>query len=128
MRSLLLDGHVALWWLTDDENLGPQARAAIADPSSEVFVSAATVWELEIKAAEGKLRVPSDLSEALYEGGFAELEVTARHARRAAWLDWSHRDPFDRMLVAQAQIEGISLVTADQEVVSFDSSALDARA
>ncbi|MFP5225033.1 MAG: type II toxin-antitoxin system VapC family toxin [Actinomycetota bacterium] len=127
MKALLLDGHVFLWWLSDAAELGPQTREAIADPSSEVYVSSATIWELEIKAAAGKLRVPSGMLEALYEGGFLELEVSARHARRAAWLEWDHRDPFDRMLVAQAQIEGLSLVTADTSVRQFDSGCLDAR-
>jgi PIN domain nuclease of toxin-antitoxin system len=109
---LLLDTHTFLWWIED----GPLERAAlsaIGDPGNEVFVSAASIWEAEIKVGKGKLRVEADLIEELRANGFAELGVSATHGVAAARLPHHHRDPFDRMLVAQAQVEGLTLVTRD---------------
>ncbi len=110
---LLLDAHVLLWWLADDPALGTDARALIADPVNEVFVSAATVWEIAIKRALGKLEAPPDLAGALDELGFAEAPVTAADGERAGGLEAHHRDPFDRMLVAQSLRLGASPVTHD---------------
>jgi PIN domain nuclease of toxin-antitoxin system len=109
---LLLDTHVFILWI-DDAPLERPARDAIADPLNEVFVSAASIWEAEIKIGTGKLRVEADLIEELGANGFAEAGVSARHGVAAARLPHHHRDPFDRMLVAQAQIEGLTLVTRD---------------
>jgi PIN domain nuclease of toxin-antitoxin system len=110
---LLLDAHVLLWWLADDPNLGETARKLIADPDSQVLVSAATVWEVAIKRGLGKLEAPPDLVAALWECGFAEAAVTAVDAERAGDLDPHHRDPFDRMLVAQAARLDATVVTRD---------------
>jgi PIN domain nuclease of toxin-antitoxin system len=111
---LLLDSHVFLWWLAEDPKLSSGARKAMADPSSVIHVSAATVWELSIKAALGKLDLDgADLVEEIEENDFVELAMTARHALAAATLPRHHDDPFDRMLIAQAQVEGLTVVTRD---------------
>lgn len=112
--KLLLDSHAFLWWLAEDEKLSTAARQAVADPASTIHVSAATVWELSIKAALGKLDLDgADLAEEIEEGDFLELPITARHSLAAAALPRHHDDPFDRMLIAQARIEGLTIVTRD---------------
>ena len=112
--KLLLDSHAFLWWLTEDPKLKAEARQAVADPASVVYVSAATVWELSIKAALGKLDLDgADLAEEIEANDFVELPVTARHSLAAAALPRHHEDPFDRMLIAQAQIEDLTIVTRD---------------
>jgi PIN domain nuclease of toxin-antitoxin system len=110
----LLDTHALLWWLDDDPALPPAARALIADPSNEVLVSAATVWEIAIKRAKGKLDVPDDLLEVVALKGLIFLAVTPWHAWRVAELPRHHNDPFDRLLAAQALTEGIPIVTGDR--------------
>jgi PIN domain nuclease of toxin-antitoxin system len=110
--KLLLDTHVLIWWI-DDRPLDHVALDAIADPDADVFVSAASVWEAEIKAASGKLRLQTDLLEELRINDFGGLAVTAQHGVAAARLPQHHRDPFDRMLIAQAQLEGLTIVTRD---------------
>ncbi len=111
--TLLLDAHALLWWLADDPALGAEARALIADPNNDVLVSAATVWEIAIKRALGKLEAPAGLVAALAELGFGDVPVTAVDAERAGALPPVHRDPFDRMLVAQAHRLGAAVVTGD---------------
>jgi len=112
--KLLLDSHAFLWWLAEDPKLKAKARQAVADPTSIVHVSAATVWELSIKAALGKLDLDgADLVEEIAENGFVELPMTARHSLATATLPRHHDDPFDRMLIAQARIEGLTVVTRD---------------
>ncbi len=111
---LLLDSHVYLWWLADDARLSERARRAIADSRSIVHVSAATVWELAIKAALGRLDTGgADLADEIAANGFVELPITARHAAQSGGLPRHHDDPFDRMLIAQAQSEELVLVTRD---------------
>lgn len=99
---LLLDAHTLLWWLADDPTLGADARTAIASPANDVLVSAASVWEIEIKRALGKLSAPTDLVATIAGAGFSALPITLDDAARAGALPAHHRDPFDRMLVAQA--------------------------
>jgi PIN domain nuclease of toxin-antitoxin system len=112
--KLLLDSHAFLWWLVEDPKLSAGARRTVADPASTVHVSAATVWELSIKEALGKLDLDgADLCEEIEENDFVELPMTARHAHAAAALPRHHGDPFDRMLIAQGQIEGLTIVTPD---------------
>jgi PIN domain nuclease of toxin-antitoxin system len=112
--KLLLDSHAFLWWLAEDPKLSAEARQAVTDPASTVHVSAATVWELSIKAALGKLDLDgADLAEEIGENDFLELPMTARHSLAAATLPRHHGDPFDRMLIAQAQLEGLTIVTRD---------------
>jgi len=109
---LLLDTQVFLWWI-EDARLEPAAVEAIGASQNEVFVSAASIWEAEIKVATGKLRLATDPIAELRTNGFGELAVSARHGVAAARLPQHHRDPFDRMLVAQAQLEGLTIVTRD---------------
>lgn len=113
MRRLLLDTHVVLWWLSDDQRLGDEARRLIANPANHVAVSAASVWEMAIKSSIGKLSVPDGVEKAILACGFAPLATTIEHATRVGELPLHHRDPFDRMLIAQAQLEGLELLTAD---------------
>jgi PIN domain nuclease of toxin-antitoxin system len=111
---LLLDARALLWWLADDPSLDGAAREAIADPANEVIVSAATVWEIAIKRALGKVSAPDGLAEVVDRAGFIEAPVTAVDAGQAAGLEPHHRDPFDRMLVAQASRLRAVVVTRDQ--------------
>lgn len=115
---LLLDAHTVLWWLGNDPTLSADARRAIADPQTDVVVSAATVWEIEIKRALGKLDSPDDLLERIDLAGFSAIPVTAADAQRAGRLTGHHRDPFDRMLVAQAT--GLDAVIVSRDG-SFDA-------
>jgi len=110
---LLLDAHALLWWLGDDPSLDRNARDLIADPANEVIVSAVTVWEIAIKRAIGKLSAPDGLAAVLERSGFIEAPVTAADAERAGGLEAIHRDPFDRMLVAQAARLRAVVVTRD---------------
>jgi PIN domain nuclease of toxin-antitoxin system len=112
--KLLLDSHAYLWWLDDDPSLSAPARAAIADPENVVLVSAATVWEIEIKRVLGRLKAPDvDFAAEIETNQFGEVPVRSGHAVTAARLPAHHDDPFDRMLVAQAQLEGLVCVTRD---------------
>lgn len=114
---LLLDTHALLWWLTDDARLGRRGHDAIIDPASLAFVSAATAWEIATKHRIGKLALtgdlPTDYLGALRRGGFQPLDVTTDHAWRAGSLPGAHRDPFDRVLIAQAQAHDLTIVSAD---------------
>jgi PIN domain nuclease of toxin-antitoxin system len=122
---LLLDSHVALWVL-GDEALGESARQAISD-ASVVYVSVVTPWELGIKRALGKLDYPAGLSSVLAGAGFEMLSITAEHAELAPTLPLHHRDPFDRMLISQALVQRLTLVTADEALERYDLTVLDAR-
>jgi len=106
---LLLDTHVLIWW-DEGRRLSPDARRAIHD-AEEVFVSAASAWEVAVKVALGRLRPTRTVEDAAADSGFMELPVTFRHASRVASLPPHHRDPFDRLLLAQAELEGLTLVT-----------------
>jgi PIN domain nuclease of toxin-antitoxin system len=110
---LLLDAHALLWWLGDDATLPAAARAAIASPAKDVLVSAATIWEIEIKRALGKLEAPNGLVEAVAASTFQALPITLEDAERAGRLPPHHRDPFDRMLVAQAMRLDAVIVSRD---------------
>ena len=123
---LLLDTHAFLWWSADDPALGPNARTAIADSGNIVFVSAATAWENATKRESGKLDAPGDIVDWIRQGGFTEIAIEFEHAVLSAELPKHHRDPFDRLLVAQAAIEELTLVTADAEIVKYSVETLDA--
>lgn len=122
--ELLLDTHVLLWWLADDGRLPANARSAIADPEHRVLVSAASIWEISIKRAIGRLRSPTNLLAVLDECGFEVMPITAAHAELAGALPRHHDDPFDRMLVAQATIEGLTIVTFDERMTAYRVSRL----
>jgi PIN domain nuclease of toxin-antitoxin system len=109
----LLDTHAFLWWVTDDPSLGSAARGLIGDPDVEVFVSAATIWEIAIKTKLGKLEFDADPLEEVKTNGMRELAMTGRHALVAGSLPRHHDDPFDRMLIAQAKLEVMVLVSRD---------------
>ena len=122
---LLLDTHVLLWWLSA-QRLRPKATAAITSADSDVWVSAATVWEMSIKAGLGKLAVPDDLSEQLVHHGFDMLPIGLSHALAVRSLPSLHADPFDRMLVAQANVEDLTLVTRDANIRRYAVRVLQA--
>lgn len=121
---LLIDTHVFLWWCADDRRLSAADRGAIGDAANEVYLSAASVWEMTIKEALGRLRVPEPVSAAALRLGFEPLPVTFEHAEATAQLPPRHRDPFDRMLIAQAQIESLTLVTRDPSIRSCPGISL----
>jgi PIN domain nuclease of toxin-antitoxin system len=119
VSRLLVDTHALLWWLADDPALSSPARHALADPASEPLVSTASVWEIAIKRALGKLTTPDDLPDRIAEQGFGWLPINAGHAWRVRDLPPHHRDPFDRMLVAQAVIEDLPIITADDRLGAY---------
>ena len=123
--SLLLDTHVVLWWLTDDPTLSDNIKDQL-DHEPDVYVSAATVWEVAIKQAMGKLKEPADLPERIRDSGFRELPITSEHAIAAGRLPIIHRDPFDRMLVAQAAVEELALVTRDPVFARYGLDLIEA--
>ena len=121
--GLLLDTHVVLWWLADDPVLPDEIKNRL-DHEPDAYVSAATVWEVAIKQAIGILPEPTGLPERIRSCGFAELPITSQHAMTAARLPLIHRDPFDRMLVAQAQDENLTLVTRDPRCRKYEVAVL----
>jgi len=123
---VLLDTHVALWFFEDPELLGERARDVIEDPDTIVYLSAASVWEWALKRAHGRTSMPGDMTEGAARAGFAELVVTWLHGHAAAALPPVHGDPFDRMLVAQAQVEGLPILTADLQLGAYDVEVLRA--
>ncbi|MDE3133743.1 MAG: type II toxin-antitoxin system VapC family toxin [Acidobacteriota bacterium] len=116
---LLLDTHAAIWLVNDDKRLGDRARDATTDRANTVLLSAALVWEIAIKRALRKLEVPDGYVTSLLEYAFVPLEITLEHAAAVEHLPHHHGDPFDRMLVAQALVEGITLLTADPVVARY---------
>lgn len=125
---LLLDTQVLLWWLDGDRRLGADAVARIEQDETDVYVSAATAWEIAVKRAAGKLVAPFDVAAELEAEGFLPLGITVEHGVAAGGLPLHHTDPFDRMLVAQAQTEGMWLVTADAAIQRYDVPWVDAGA
>jgi PIN domain nuclease of toxin-antitoxin system len=129
--DLLLDTHTFLWCLLEDSRLGPQARLRIVDPAVAVLLSIASVWEISIKIALGKPDLPGPLEKilpaAMEASQIHSLAITTDLALAVRSLPLLHRDPFDRMLVAQAQVEGLTIVTADATLSGYDVPILDAR-
>jgi PIN domain nuclease of toxin-antitoxin system len=123
MDRLLLDTCVFLWWRTDDAKLTSEARRAIED-ATEVFISAASAWEIAIKVGIGKLPSASLVSATPSELGFIELPITIAHSEHAGALPLHHKDPFDRMLIAQARLEGLLLVTSDRAYHAYGLTVL----
>jgi PIN domain nuclease of toxin-antitoxin system len=120
---LLLDTHAFLWWRGDDPRLGEVEREAIRDGQNDVFLSAASIWEIVIKQSLGRLRIPEPASAAAARLGFEPLAVSFAHAEATALLPALHRDPFDRMLIAQARTEGLALVTHDPLIRTYPGVA-----
>jgi PIN domain nuclease of toxin-antitoxin system len=123
---LLLDAHALLWWLADDPQLDATAARSIADPANDALVSAASVWEMEAKRVAGRLRAPAELLDAIGLTGMDTLPVTALDAVTAAALPMHHGDPFDRMLVAQAQRLDALIVSRDRALHAYDIDVLPA--
>ena len=123
--SLLLDTHVVLWWLADDPGLPEEIKDRL-DHEPDVRVSAATIWEIAIKQALGKISAPADLPGLVRDSGFRELPIDFAHAIAAGRLPLIHRDPFDRMLVAQARCEDLTLVTRDPRCQQYEVAILRA--
>ncbi len=127
MKRLLLDTQALLWWLADDPRLGKEARSAISEARNDVYVSAASSWEISIKKSVGKLTAPDDTDRVVEEEGFIKLPITLFHGDQAGMLPEHHKDPFDRMLVAQAQAEGLIMITSDRIIGQYMVRTLDAR-
>lgn len=120
---LLLDTHTVLWWWSDDHRLSATARDLITDPDNRLQVSAATTWEIATKNRLGKLGSLSSVADSydllMARNGFEELAISARHASRAGYYDQPHKDPFDRLLAAQSEIEAVPLLTGDAKIAQF---------
>lgn len=121
--SLLLDTHVALWAITADNTLSEEFLDQLRH-DADIYLSPVSLWEITIKQAIGKLPGPSDLAEQVRDLGFRELPVTHAHALAAGRLPLHHRDPFDRMLVAQAITENLTLASRDEMVALYDADVL----
>jgi PIN domain nuclease of toxin-antitoxin system len=120
--KLLLDTHAALWWLADDARVGRDAERQLSDETNPVLLSAAVIWEVAIKRSLGKLRAPPDLAPTLLGAGAQPLPVTLDHAAAVEGLPWHHRDPFDRLLVAQALAEGAAIISQDDRLRPYGVS------
>lgn len=116
---ILLDTHLLLWWLANHPSLADEARMLISEPGNTLFISAVSLWEIWLKTGLGKLRLPADFDIRLAAESFESLPLTAEHTRHIALLPWHHRDPFDRMLIAQAQSENLVFLTADDGVTRY---------
>ena len=117
--NLLLDTHILLWWLSDPEKLTPEVRSLIRDGNNTVYVSSVVAWEIAIKKSLGKLKAPDNLGEIIREENFTPLNITVSHALNITSLENHHADPFDRMLVSQAQIESLTIVTRDANISKY---------
>lgn len=118
--TLLLDTHVVLSWMGHGRELGELARRELEDATSVVYVSAVVAWEIALKRGIGKLHAPVDIVERLLTAGGVSLPISIEHASAVEQLPWHHRDPFDRLLIAQATIEGATLVTGDEALRQYD--------
>jgi PIN domain nuclease of toxin-antitoxin system len=122
--KFLLDTHVLLWWLSDHKALSAKAFVAIKEGKNAIFVSAVTAWEISIKRALGKLKAPDELEEVLESNSFQQLPISIRHGLVAGNLPRHHDDPFDRMLIAQAQTEQLTIITHDIRMEQYGVSIL----
>lgn len=118
--KLILDTHAALWWLSGDERFGPAAEEQMTDATNQVLLSAAVVWKVAIKRSLGKLEAPDDLAATFMAAGAQPLPIGLEHAAFVERLPWHHRDPFDRLLIAQAIAERATLVSADAALHAYD--------
>lgn len=125
--ELLLDTHVFLWWNSAPNTLRPEAREAIRDATNSVYVSAASIWEIAIKRRAGRLEFTKPIIDAIVRSGFSPLPISPDHAEHAGSLPLLHADSFDRMLIAQAQLDSLILVTADARIAPYAVAQLRAR-
>lgn len=121
---LILDTHILLWWWDDSPRLPADMRSLISNADHEVFVSAVSIAEIAVKTSIGRLEIGDDFADGIASDGFTELPLTAAHGGQLATLPLLHRDPFDRMLIAQAQVEQATLVTVDHLVKQYDVATL----
>ena len=124
--NLLLDTHVVLWWLDDPNLLSEQTVATIKQLDNNVIVSVVSAWEIAIKKALGKLEAPENLKEMVEEAGFQWLPITYEHVWKIKDLPFHHEDPFDRLLVAQANVENLTFVTRDSQIKAYSIPLIDA--
>lgn len=124
MKRFLLDTHVLLWWLADDSKLGTKARADIGDGRNEIYISAASSWEISIKKRDGKLKGPEDIDSIVEQERFLKLPITLLHGEAAGQLPDHHKDPFDRMLIAQALQEGLTILTVDEKLQQYGANVV----
>ena len=119
MAKYLLDTHIFLWWMSDSEKLSQEVFDIISDTSNQIYISSATIWEIAIKEALGKIKVDADLNSAIEANGFMELKISAICANATKRLEQIHRDPFDRMLISQALEGDMILITVDRFIVQY---------
>jgi PIN domain nuclease of toxin-antitoxin system len=120
VSGYLLDTHVFLWWFDDPAKLSEKACRAIRDTDNRVYVSAAAVWEMGIKKSLGRLDIPANLPDVLRGDNIEVLDVNIRHALSVADLPMLHQDPFDRMQIVQANLEGLTILTRDTKIQQYD--------
>jgi PIN domain nuclease of toxin-antitoxin system len=116
---LLLDTHTLLWWLDGGKKLSSESRAAIANPENEIFVSAVSAWEIVLKKSIGKLRAPANLDAELQTHEFTKLPILFSHISELEKLPWIHKDPFDRILLAQSVAENLRVITRDPHILAY---------
>ncbi len=126
MTRILLDTEALIWWDSDDPRLGGAARDLIRD-ATEIYVSAASAWEIVIKTALGKLRTTRTPAQAVADGGFVELPIAFAHAEAVGALPDHHRDPFDRLILGVATVEGLPVLTSDAQFARYGVPLIDAR-
>ena len=125
MARYLLDTHVFIWFVTQNLRLSREVDAIITAPSNEAFVSIASIWEISIKVGLDKMpALPGEPEELMRATGLIQLDINVDHAKLAGHLPFHHRDPFDRMLIAQAQIDGLTLITDDRRIARYDVATL----
>jgi len=128
VKGYLLDTHTLLWWWSDASRLSASARTILQESDRRFFVSAAVVWEIAIKSAQGKLSMIADFEgqypQLMRDNGFHRLDITDQHAMRAAYLPGQHRDPFDRLIAAQGLVEDLVVITRDSDVAAFGGRTL----
>ncbi len=122
--KLLLDTHILLWWLSQNQKLLPTEKEIITDPDNLILISAATAWEIVVKKMIGKLEAPDDLPAALAANNFLELPITIKHSQKLYQLPLHHQDPFDRIMVAQAMSEDLTFMTRDPKIALYDIKTL----
>jgi len=122
--TYLLDTHVLLWWLADLPRLSTEAREVIENESNALMVSAASIWEMSIKRTLGRLDFPNNLPEVLADANIDVLPITIEHTLAIGELPMHHHDPFDRMLIAQARVEGVTLISADPRFTQYDIAVI----
>ncbi len=122
--NLILDTHIILWWMDDSDLLPKRYHRAISDINNICFVSAASIWEISIKSSIGKLDIPDNYMEVLFDQNFKELPISWQHTDRVRSLPMYHKDPFDRLLIAQAIVENLTLLSVDKIISEYNVDIL----